>query len=115
LGKSEKRTLESNLMILLAHLLKLKVQHDAPPSMKDSWYCSIIEHRQRIEKNLRNTPSLKSYLETAIEEAYPDARQVAIKEGKLAQFGVPIPSENDYPQICPFSQEQILDENFYGN
>ncbi|MBE9074729.1 DUF29 domain-containing protein, partial [Microcystis sp. LEGE 08355] len=45
LGKSEKRTLESNLMILLAHLLKLKVQQDAPPSMKDSWYCSIIEHR----------------------------------------------------------------------
>ncbi len=44
-----------------------------------------------------------------------DARQVAIKEGKLAQFGVPIPSENDYPKICPFSQEQILDENFYGN
>ncbi|MFM7907735.1 MAG: DUF29 domain-containing protein, partial [Microcystis sp.] len=23
--------------------------------------------------------------------------------------------ENDYPQICPFSQEQILDENFYSN
>jgi len=38
---------------------------------------------------------------------YPDASQVAIKEGKLAQFGVPIPAENDYPQICPFSQEQI--------
>ncbi|MFM6729573.1 MAG: DUF29 domain-containing protein [Microcystis panniformis] len=115
LGKSEKRTLESNLMILLAHLLKLKVQSDAPPSMKDSWYCSIIEHRQRIEKNLRDTPSLKSYLETAIQEAYPDARQVAIKEGKLAQFGVRIPPENDYPQICPFLPEQILDENFYGN
>jgi hypothetical protein len=115
LGKSEKRTLESNLMILLAHLLKLKVQHDAPPSMKDSWYCSIIEHRQRIQKNLRDTPSLKSYLETAIEEAYPDARQVAIKEGKLAQFGVRIPPENDYPQICPFLPEQILDENFYSN
>jgi hypothetical protein len=94
-------------MILLAQLLKLKVQHDEPPSMEDSWYCSMIEHRQRIEKNLRNTPSLKSYLETAIEETYPDASQVAIKEGKLAQFGVPIPAENDYPQICPFSQEQI--------
>jgi hypothetical protein len=57
-------------MILLAQLLKLKVQHDEPPSMEDSWYCSMIEHRQRIEKNLRNTPSLKSYLETAIEETY---------------------------------------------
>jgi hypothetical protein len=40
---------------------------------------------------------------------------VAIKEGKLAQFGVRIPPENDYPKICPFLPEQILDENFYGN
>jgi hypothetical protein len=115
LGKSEKRALESNLMVLLAHLLKLKVQHDAPPSMRDSWYRSIIEHRQRIQKNLRDTPSLKSYLETAIQEAYLDARQVAIKEGKLARFGVRIPPENEYPKICPFLPEQILHESFYGN
>ncbi len=115
LGKSEKRALESNLMVLLAHLLKLKVQHDAPPSMRDSWYRSIIEHRQRIQKNLRDTPSLKSYLETAIQEAYLDARQVAIKEGKLTRFGVRIPPENEYPKICPFLPEQILHESFYGN
>jgi hypothetical protein len=115
LGKSEKRALESNLMVLLAHLLKLKVQHDAPPSMRDSWYRSIIEHRQRIQKKLRDTPSLKSYLETAIQEAYLDARQVAIKEGKLARFGVRIPPENEYPKICPFLPEQILHESFYGN
>jgi hypothetical protein len=30
LGKSDKNALESNLVILLAHLLKLKVQADAP-------------------------------------------------------------------------------------
>lgn len=30
-------------------------------------------------------------------------------------FGVRIPPENEYPQTCPFSQEQILDENFYDN
>ncbi|MEA5511512.1 DUF29 domain-containing protein [Crocosphaera sp. UHCC 0190] len=115
LGKSEKRALESNLMILLAHLLKLKVQHDAPSSMKDSWYGSIIEHRQRVQKNLRDTPSLKAYFKTAIENAYSDARKIAIKEGKLAKFGVSIPQENEYPKSCPFSQEQILDEDFYGN
>ena len=34
LGKSDKNTLESNLVILLAHLLKVKVQGDAPNSMK---------------------------------------------------------------------------------
>ncbi|MDJ0660654.1 MAG: DUF29 domain-containing protein [Crocosphaera sp.] len=114
LGKSEKRALESNLMILLAHLLKLKVQHDAPSSMKDSWYRSIIEHRQRVQKNLRDTPSLKSYLETAIKKAYTDAIKIAIKEGKLANFGIRIPQENEYSKSCPFTIEQILDEDFYG-
>ncbi len=114
LGKLEKRALESNLMILLAHLLKLSVQYDAPETMKDSWYRSIIEHRQRVFKNLKDTPSLKSYLETAIQEAYPDARKIALKEGKLASFGVRIPNENEYPETCLFSVEQILDEEFYG-
>lgn len=113
LGKSEKRTLESNLMILLAHLLKLKVQHDAPSSIQDSWYSSIIEHRQRVSKNLRDTPSLKSYLETAIQSAYSDARKIATKESKLDKSGVRIPDEHEYPMICPFSVEQILDEDFF--
>lgn len=113
LGKSEKRTLESNLMILLAHLLKLKIQNDAPNSRQDSWYSSVIEHRQRVKKNLRDTPSLKSYLPTAITLAYPDARKIAIKEGKLAKFGVCIPQESQYPIDCPFSIEQILDDDFF--
>ncbi|MBC5794077.1 MAG: DUF29 domain-containing protein [Sphaerospermopsis sp.] len=114
LGKSEKRALESNLMVLLAHLLKLMVQHDAPDSMTQSWYRSIIEHRQRILIALKNTPSLKSYLETALERAYPDGRNLAIQEGKKASFGVRIPPENEYPNICPFSLEQILDQDFFN-
>ena len=64
--------------------------------------------------NLTDTPSLKTFLVEAIEKAYPDARKLAIKEGKLAKFGVRIPDENEYPLICPFSIEQILDEDFYG-
>ncbi|MGK7933339.1 MAG: DUF29 domain-containing protein [Microcystaceae cyanobacterium] len=114
LGKSEKRALESNLMILLAHLLKLKVQNDVPETMKDSWYRSIIEHRQRIEKQLRETPSLKSYLPLAINKAYVDGRKLAIKEGKLASFGIPIPQETEYPKECPFHLEQLLDNDFYS-
>lgn len=113
LGKSERNTLKSNLKILLAHLLKLKIQHDVPDSMKASWY-SVVEHRQRVLDNLADTPSLKSFLVEAVEKAYPDARKVAIKEGKLAKFGVPVPSESEYPITCPFSIEQILDEDFYG-
>jgi hypothetical protein len=79
LGHSDRKALESNLMILIAHLLKLKIQNNVPEAMKGSWYDSVVEHRQRIYKSLRDTPSLKNHLETAIQSAYPDARKVAIK------------------------------------
>ncbi|WP_414549352.1 DUF29 domain-containing protein [Anabaena sp. CCY 0017] len=114
LGKSERNTLRSNLKILLAHLLKLKIQHDVPDLMQASWYSSVVEHRQRVLDNLADTPSLKSFLVEAVEKAYPDARKLAIKEGKFAKFGIRIPEESEYPITCPFAIEQILDEDFYG-
>lgn len=82
--------------------------------MKVSWYDSVVENRQRVQKNLRDTTSLKSYLKLAIQEAYPDERKVAIKESKLAKFGILIPPENIYPLGCPFTIEQILDDDFMG-
>ncbi|MGK7940748.1 MAG: DUF29 domain-containing protein [Crocosphaera sp.] len=114
LGKAEKNALESNLMILLAHLLKLTVQADAPETMKNSWYNSVIEHRKRIKKQLYKTPSLKSYLPKIVEEAYNDGRDIAIKEGKKASFGVRIPNESEYPHQCIFTIEQILDDDFFS-
>ena len=114
LGKAEKNALKSNLTILLAHLIKLMVQHDVPDMMKGSWYGSVLEHRQRVLNNLSDTPSLKNFLVEAIEKAYSDGRKLAIKEGKLAKFGVRVPEESEYPVVCPFSVEQILDEDFYG-
>ncbi|NCS26105.1 MAG: DUF29 domain-containing protein [Microcystis aeruginosa BS13-02] len=114
LGKSDKNALEGNLMILLAHLLKLKVQSSASESMKSSWYSSIVEHRERVITLLENTPSLKSHLAIAIDKTYPKGRKIAIKESKLADFGIAIPPEESYPLDCPFSLEHILDEDFYG-
>jgi hypothetical protein len=114
LGKSERNALKSNLTILLAHLLKLKAQANAPEMMKNSWYSSVLEHRQRILDSLDNTPSLKSYLEESVDKAYPNARKLAIKESRLAKYGVQIPNEDVYPMECPFKISQILDEDFYG-
>lgn len=114
LGKSEKNALRSNLMILLAHLLKLQVQSDAPDTMKGSWYSSVLEHRQRVLNNLADTPSLKGFLVEAVEKAYADGRKLALKEGQLAKLGVRVPEESEYPITCPFSIDQILDEDFYG-
>lgn len=114
LGKSEKPSLETNLMILLTHLVKLKVKKNAPEMMQQTWLNSVDENRKRIQKSLRETPSLKSFLIPSIESAYPDAYQLAIKEKKRAKFGVKIPEQSDYPLICPFSVTEILDEDFYG-
>jgi hypothetical protein len=114
MGKSEKKAFVSNLMILIAHLLKLKVQHDAPESMKKSWYDSVDEHRSRVSIDFAKNPSLKSYLIEAIAEAYPHARKLAIKQGQRAAFGVRQPEISEYPLNSPFTIEQILNDDFYG-
>lgn len=114
LGKSERNALVSNLIILLAHLLKVKVQSDAPETMKGSWYASINEHRARILFQLEETPSFQSQLKEAIIKAYPKARKLAIKDSKNAIKSVRIPSEIEYPNECPFTTAEILNEDFLG-
>ena len=115
LGKSERNALKSNLTILMAYLLKLRVQHDVPDQMKGSWYGSVLEHRQRVLNNLTDTHSLASFLGEALEKAYFDDRKLAMKEGKLAKLRVRVPEENEYPMTCPFTIEQIINEDFYGD
>ena len=114
IGKSEKRSFLSNLTILIAHLLKLTVQADAPEMMKGSWYSSVTEHRFRVKKDLEENPSFKNYLHEVIFIAYADARKLAIKESKNAKLGVRKPDETEYPLDFPFTIEQLLDEDFYG-
>ncbi|MEH2251010.1 DUF29 domain-containing protein [Nostoc sp.] len=109
LAKAEKNALKSNLTILLAHLLKLRLRHDVPDSMKVSWYSSILQHRQRVLNNLADAPSLKSFLVEAVEKAYSDAHKLGIKQAK---FGIRIPQESEYLRICRFSIQQILDKDF---
>ena len=56
----------------------------------------------------------QKFLIEAVEKVYLDCRKLAMKEGKLAKFEVRVPEENEYPITCPFSIEQILDEDLYG-
>ncbi|MFM2064892.1 MAG: hypothetical protein RLZZ507_4563, partial [Cyanobacteriota bacterium] len=83
--------------------------------MKGSWYSSITEHRFRIKKDLQENPSFKNYLHEVISLAYADARKLAIKESKNAKLGVRKPDESEYPLDFPFTLEQLLDEDFYGD
>ena len=83
--------------------------------MKGSWYSSITEHRFRIKKDLQENPSFKNYLYEVIFIAYADARKLAIKESKNAKLGVRKPDESEYSLDLPFTLEQLLDEDFYGD
>ncbi|MDJ0579167.1 DUF29 domain-containing protein [Crocosphaera sp.] len=102
MGKRERRALESNLIVLLLHLLKWQYQ---PEKRTGSWERSILEHRRRIKKALKESPSLKPYLSTIIDESYSEA----IKQAK-AETQLPL---DTFPQQCPYPLISILDEQFF--
>ena len=57
--RKDRKALISNLTILLIHLLKYKFQ---PKQRTKSWFLTIKEHRKRLNKALKNIPSLKKLL-----------------------------------------------------
>ena len=77
MGKRERKALESNLEILLMHLLKYKYQ---PEKRTNSWKFTIIEHRNRIKKAFKYSPSLKRHFEKVFNECYQIARKFASNE-----------------------------------
>lgn len=101
MGRSERRALESNLIVVLLHLLKWQYQ---PERRTGSWESSLIEHRRRIRKALAESPSLKPYFARILTESY----QQAVKQAK-AETGLP---QERFPTQCPYDSSAILDDNF---
>ncbi len=101
MSRRERQALESNLIILLMHLLKWQCQ---PEHRSGSWSGSIVEHRRRINKALKDSPSLKPYLQTIIDSAYDDALEQAIAETTL-------PADR-FPPKCPYNMDQVLERGF---
>jgi hypothetical protein len=97
LGRSEKRTLESYLTVLLLHLLKMKYQ---PNKKTKSWELSVKNSKHKINVLLKENPSLKRLLPTSLDEAYFTARLGAISETGL--------EDELFPEECPFDLKEIL-------
>jgi hypothetical protein len=102
MGRSEKRELESRLMVLLLHLLKWEHQ---PIRKGRSWKLSIDEQRIQFLKVLEENPYLKSQIEHIITSAYKLAVVKAAKETRL--------SKKRFPEVCPWSLNELADEDFY--
>jgi hypothetical protein len=101
MGRSERRSLESNLIVILLHLLKWQFQ---PEKRTGSWERSIIEHRRLVNKAIKESPSLLSYLESIFAESYPEA----VKQAK-AETGL---SREIFPPECPYSLADVMDDDF---
>jgi hypothetical protein len=104
-GASEKRELQSRLEVLIAHLLKLGYLNLLRGQNERGWKITVREQRRRIAECLSDSPSLKSHLINCSERAYSYAIDSIVK-----QIGV---DESILPTTCPYSLEQILDNDFY--
>lgn len=104
MGKSEKRAIESNLDIVLMHLLKYKYQ---ALKRSNSWLSTIFEHRKRLQRIFKDSPSLRSYVQEIFNECYQNARKMASLETSL-----PI---DTFPIESPFDLEQTLDPDYLPN
>ncbi|WP_017658904.1 DUF29 domain-containing protein [Baaleninema simplex] len=101
MGRRERQSLESNLVVVLLHLLKWQFQ---PERRTGSWESSIIEHRRRIRRAFKSSPSLKNYLISIVDECYESARKQARAETQLSLVVFPV--------NCPYDVEEILNDEF---
>ena len=105
LGKSQQRALQSALRLILSQLLKWKYQ---PEKRSNSWQITITRERLNLDELFTESPSLRRFLNDTewINTTYQRARKEAMVETGL--------SEDDFPIVCPFTVDKILDLDFYS-
>jgi len=101
MGKSEKRELSNRLTVLLTHLLKWQYQTVKRSTSRRN---TVAVQRIDIRELLEDSPSLRNEISDKIETAYEKAKLAAEVETGI--------EKQNFPATCPFSPEQILDENF---
>lgn len=101
MGKRDLRELNSRMEVLVAHLLKWKLQ---PSKRSNSWRGTIVAQRREIAAILQDSPSLRPRLVAAASSYYAGAVDRAI-----AETGI---EARKFPPHCPFSDDQILDPHF---
>ncbi len=98
LGRQERQELRNRLGVLLGHLLKWQYQ---PAARSKSWVYTIREQRRKIQRHLKENPSLKPYLDEAIVAGYEDGLDLVGRETLL--------DPEQLPQSCQFSKTEIFE------
>ena len=101
IGRSQRRAVESEVTVILIHLLKYQFQ---PSKRSRSWLDTLLEHRGRLARDFRVSKSLKLYAETELADLYRLARKRAAVQTRL-----PLTT---FPETSPYTLEQTLNEDF---
>lgn len=101
MGKRDLKELNSRVQVLVSHLLKWQ-RH--PDRLSPSWQSTIVSQRLEIDALLRQSPTLRPKLTSELVHNYAGAVKRAVPETGLRK--------EDFPVDCPFTVEQILDEEF---
>jgi uncharacterized protein YPO0396 len=102
LRKTERRGGQSQLRLILSHLVKWRYQ---PDKRTESWRTTIANGRVLVQEALEDLPSLARELPALATAAYPRARRDAAKD-----TGLPLAT---FPEACPWAPEQVLDADFW--
>jgi len=102
MGASQYDAVSSAVYQVLVHLLKWYYQ---PDRRSNSWRASVVEHRNRISRKLRRSPSLVPKIPLMTMEEYPGACRKA-----SAQTGLPLTT---FPPSCPWTEEQVRSDDFW--
>jgi len=101
-ARSERRELESRLEVLLQHLLKWQFQ---PKRRSHSWTATIAVQRFKIRRRLEQDPGIRPAIPEILADAYTAARIDLINGVLQGASSRPLES-------CPWTFEQIMDEQF---
>jgi len=102
MGGSNENQLINRLGVLIAHLLKWQFQ---PELRGRSWEGTIEEQRHKIKRLVKKNPSLKTKISEAIEEGFSDSKSIIKKDTPLELKLL--------PAECPYTFDQIVDDDFY--
>ncbi|MDJ0576935.1 MAG: DUF29 domain-containing protein [Xenococcaceae cyanobacterium MO_234.B1] len=93
LGKSDRRKLESFFTRLLEHLLKRRYIVGMPECFR-GWDIEIRNFRKEINKLLKDSPSLKNYLQEIASECYEKALASVSEDYEIYDFTGGLDMEN---------------------
>ncbi len=103
LGIEQRRKVESYLKQLLIHLLLCRYWETEKERCQRGWYIEIANFRDELEFSFRSK-TLYNYFLTCIDKVYAKARRQAIRKTELPATLL--------PEQCPFTVEEILDDEF---